>query len=118
MTTPEELKEKGGIDLTKLPVSCILWVETANGVHELTLQEDGQVLVESTESPFKPERPVLATLKKSVWDDKGEVFIDNWIGHCMRMVFQTDDGVIVTSSVKSAKVTAPDGSWSYDLWET
>lgn len=114
----KRLREKGGVDLTKLQSGCRLWIETAHGVHKMTVQEGDVIQLESTESPFKVETPVIVRLLRSVWDDKGEVTIPHWVGYCMWMVFDLDGVEITTSCVGKCRVEAPDGAWEFEVWES
>lgn len=121
MTDVASLKAHGGADLTKLEVGVKLYIETTAAIYLLTVMtpSEGLVMVESAQSPFVAHRPVLCTLIRSDWDDKGQVNIPNWIGKAMRMVFRHSDGQLYsTHSVVSTRVEAADGSWHYELWET
>lgn len=116
--TAETLRERGGIDLTKLEERTIVWVETTAGIYKLTIADGskGEVVVEATESPFQAGKPCFAILQRSMWDDKGKVFIEYWIGHAMRMVFEIGSrGLFATHSVKGAKIEASDGSWHWEM---
>lgn len=118
--TADTLKARGGIDLTKLSAGVKIWVETTAGIYKLTLTggEPGEVIVEATESPFRPDKPQYAVLSRSIWDDKGKVFIPFWIGKAMRMVFDlTGVGLFATHSVAGARIEAADGSWHLELDE-
>ena len=119
--TVESLKEKGGVDLTKLTAGTKLLVETTAGVYEITIVEPstGSVSIKATVSPFSAHKPTVTTLERSIWDDKGNVAVPLWIGKAMRMVFRNDEGrLFATHSVMSAKVESRDGDWTYEVWET
>ena len=118
--TQESLRERGGVDLTKLQVGVKVLVETTAGIYELIIvvPETGHVSVKGTVPPFQAHEAMQTTLEQSIWDDKGKVFIPCWIGKAMRMVFRdADQKLFATHSVMSAKVESPDGSWSYEVWE-
>lgn len=118
--TADSLKDRGGIDVSKLDAGTKIWVETTAGIYKLTVtgNENGEVLVEATEAPFRPDRPQYAVLSRSIWDDKGKVFIPFWIGKAMRMVFDLPgSGLFATHSVAGARMEAADGSWHIELDE-
>lgn len=118
--TPESLREKGGVDLTKLQIGVKVLVETTAGIYELTVTdpERGGVQVKATVPPFQAGAQVGTQLERSIWDDKGKVSIPFWIGKAMRMVFRDSKGeLFATHSVMSAKVESADGSWTYEVWE-
>ena len=118
--TAETLKEKGGIDLTKLKVGDKILVETTAGVYEITVTDPstGSVSVNATMPPFSAQKSISTLLERSIWDDKGNVAIPFWIGKAMRMVFRGDDGkLFATHSVVSARVESRDGDWAYEVWE-
>lgn len=115
--TEKELRAMGGVDLSRLPAGVKILAETTAGVYEITVIDQGKVSVRATVPPFKAESPFVTRLEKSIWDDKGEVFIPFWIGRNMRMVFVDSQGnLFATHSVTSAKVEGK--SWSYEVWET
>lgn len=116
--TAETLRERGGIDITKLEEGTVVWVETIVAVYKLTIVDGtkGEVIVEGTETPFQAGKPCLAILQSSIWDDKGKVFINHWISHSMRMVFEIGSrGLFATYSVEGARVEASDRSWYWEL---
>jgi hypothetical protein len=119
--TPQTLKKNGGVDLTKLQMGVKLLVETTAGIYEMTVVNPatGGVSVKATVPPFTAQTPFHTRLERSIWDDKGSVFIPFWIGKGMRMVFVDSFGKLFAShSVMSAKVESGDGSWTYEVWET
>ena len=118
--TPESLKKRGGVDLTKLDAGTKILVETTAGVYELEIIEpsSGSVSIKATVSPFSAHKPTVTSLERSIWDDKGKIALPFWIGKAMRMVFRDDEGkLFATHSVLSAKVESRDGDWTYEVWE-
>ncbi len=118
--TADSLREKGGVDLTKLKPGVKIWVETTAGIYEMVVVDPnvGLVSVKATVPPFTAQRSIEILFEQSIWDDKGSIFIPCWIGKAMRMVFRDDQGqLFATHSVESAKVESADGSWSYEVWE-
>ena len=118
--TPESLKKRGGIDLTKLEVGTKILVETTAGVYELVIVEPstGEVWIKATVPPFSAHEQTITCLERSIWDDKGKVAIPFWIGKAMRMVFRDDEGkLFATHSVMSAKLESRYGKWTYEVWE-
>lgn len=118
--TPETLREKGGVDLTKLSPGVKILVETTAGIYELTVTdpERGGVTVKATVIPFQAGVNIGTQLERSIWDDKGDVSIPFWIGKAMMMVFRDSEGkLFATHSVMSAKVESADGDWTYEVWE-
>jgi hypothetical protein len=118
--TSQTLKDKGGVDLTKLQIGVKLLVETTAGIYELTVVDPltGGVSVKATVPPFTAQQPFVTKLERSIWDDKGNVSIPFWIGKEMRMVFVDHSGkLFATHSVMSARVESGDGSWTYEVWE-
>lgn len=118
--TPETLREKGGVDLTKLQSGVKILVETTAGIYELTVTNPavGGVLVKATVPPFQAGVDIGTRLERSIWDDQGNVSLPYWIGKAMRMVFRDSKGqLFATHSVMSAKIESADGSWTYEVWE-
>lgn len=118
--TAKSLRERGGIDVSKLAAGTKIWVETTAGIYKMTVtgNEPGEVIVEATEAPFRPDRPQYALLTRSIWDDKGTIFILHWVGKAMRMVFDIPSvGLFATHSVAGARMEAADGSWYIELDE-
>ena len=115
--TQETLRAKPGIDITKLKPGTIVWLETVKGVYKImpTGEAVGHVMVDSSESPLEACRPVRLILEKSIYDDRGEVFVPFWIGKGLRILFRGFRGSFLTSSVLSAMIEG-DG-WKYEVWE-
>lgn len=117
--TAESLRKKDGVDLTKHDVGTKILVETTVGIYEMTIVDlTGGVSVKATVPPFSAHEPTVTTLERSIWDDKGKVFLPFWIGKAMRMVFRgKDNKLFATHSVESAKVIGPDEDWTYEVFE-
>lgn len=118
--TPETLRKKGGVDLTKLNPGVKILVETTVGIYELVITDPstGGVSVKATVPPFEAGISIDTRLDRSIWDDKGKIFIPHWIGKSMRMVFvDSKSQLFATHSVVSAKVESAEGDWTYEVWE-
>lgn len=115
----EELKQQGGIDITKAGMGALILVETTMAVYEITVLYPSIALVEieGTDQIFHASKgPHRAELLCSNYDEAGTISIPRWIGKGLRMGFKTQAGiVIVTSAVKSARITSPDKRWEYEL---
>lgn len=117
--TPDTLRERGGVDLTKLPARTKILVETTAGIYEIVVvkPEDGTVVVKATVAPFTAHKDTMTVLERSIWDDKGKIALPFWVGQAMRMVFRDDKGeLFATHSVESARVVSPAGDWEYEVW--
>lgn len=124
MRTPEQqvedLKRQGGVDVTQVPVGTTVLLETTMAVYEITVLFPALALLEiqGTDQIFNASQGVHeVTLRHSTYDVAGDVSIPHWIGKGMRMSLKSGRGVVMTSAVVSARITAPDNSWSYELWE-
>lgn len=116
----EELRRQGGVDVTQMPVGTTILLETTMAVYEMTVLLPMLALLEirGTDQIFHASRGVHdVELLHSAYDAAGKITIPNWIGKGLRMYLQTIGGTVVTAAVASARVTAPDRSWSYELWE-
>lgn len=115
--TAETLRAKPGADLLKLSAGTFVWAETAKGVYRLmvTRESPGLVVVESTVLPLRAGRPMRLIMERSLYDDRGEIFVMHWVAPGLRMLFRGDRGSFRTNTVESASVEAYDGSWKYEL---
>ena len=116
----DDLKRLGGVDVTKVPVGTTIIIETTHAIYEIIVLFPSMALLEiiGTDKIFSAQKGSHSVeLQHSTYDQGGNIRIPHWIGKGMRMAFKTDDGVIMTSAVCSARVTSPDKSWSYELWE-
>ena len=125
MKTPEqqveELKRQGGVDVTQVPVGTVILLETTMAVYEMRVLFPSMALLEitGTDQIFNASNGVVheVQLLHSSYDAKGEVTIPHWIGKGMRMSLKCGRGLVMTSAVMSARITSPDGTWNYELWE-
>jgi len=115
--TAATLRAKPGADITKLKPGTVIWAETQDGVYKImvTGEEVGHVVVESTVLPLRPARPLRLILEKSIYDDKGKVFVMHWVAKGLRMLLRGRQGSFMTQSVRSLSVEAYDGAWRYEL---
>lgn len=116
----EELKRQGGVDVTQVPVGTVILLETTMAVYEIRVLLPVMALLEiiGTDQIFNASEGVHEVqLQHSAYDAAGEITIPHWIGKGLRMSLKRGRSVIMTSAVASARVTSPDGAWSYELWE-
>ena len=123
MKTPEQqvedLKRQGGIDVAEAEVGTKILIETTMAVYELKVLEPStaRVDIQGTDQIFSASKGVhQAEVVFSTTGAPLDVSVPNWIGKGLRIALKSSGGVIVmVSSVVSARITAPDESWSYEL---
>jgi hypothetical protein len=116
----EELRRQGGVDVTQMPVGTTILLETTMAVYEMrvTLPMLAALEIVGTDQIFNAGKGVHEVrLLHSAYDMAGKITIPHWIGKGLRMFLQNGGGVVVTSAVASARVTSPDKTWAYELWE-
>lgn len=102
-----EQEKRGGIDLTKLALGTKIEVRTRASSYFIEAMGNDYFTVRGGKN--FPTATVVG-INGSTWG--GTMLKMGWLGIGMNIEFANN---VLTSSVQSLKVIAPDGSWNYDI---
>lgn len=116
-TLIEEQEKLEGVFLSKLEPNTHLEVVTKNSVYQITTVEGILVNIKGgfrSDGTIRYETPRPAFIHGSTWG--GSLLKLGWLGLGMNLeISENTFERIVTSTILSIRITAPDESWYYDL---
>lgn len=110
---PDKLLEQdrnGGIYVSQLQAGSTIIVSTRNSTYTIVTSGSDKILIQGGRR-FPDATEVL--FQGSTWGS--HMIKADWIGFNMHMELMMNEKVLLTSSVKAAKIIAPEAKWEYAL---
>ena len=103
-----------GVDISRQAIGTMILAETDMGLHELTVVNPLQSIVQVTGTDPQFHKPVLGRFLQSISALDPRERINHWIGRAMRMVIAFRGAAYESGIVLSATVKGP--NWHFDVF--